>query len=42
MDEQVVRVTELVTDARLPVHKPVRNVDLNQDNAALAQIDKAR
>lgn len=42
VDEQVVRVTELVTDARLPVQKPVRNVDLNQDNAALAQIDKAR
>ncbi|MDH4062911.1 MAG: M1 family aminopeptidase, partial [Acidobacteriota bacterium] len=42
VDEQVVRITEAVAEARLPVTKAVRNVDLNQDYAALAQLDRAR
>ncbi len=38
--EFVVPVTEAVVEHRFPVSGPVRSVDVNQDNAALAVIDK--
>ena len=38
--EFVVPVTEAVVEQRFPVAGPVRSVDVNQDNAALAVIDK--
>jgi hypothetical protein len=38
--EFVVPVTEAVVEQRFPVSGPVRSVDVNQDHAALAVIDK--
>jgi hypothetical protein len=40
--EEVLRLTEAVTEARIPVKGPVRSIELNQDNATLAQIERAR
>ncbi|MEZ5286985.1 MAG: M1 family aminopeptidase [Vicinamibacterales bacterium] len=41
-EERVMRVTEPAAELRIPVQKAVRNVDLNDDNATVAQLDKMR
>ena len=38
--DEVVRVTEAVTDARIRLTGAVRSVELNQDGAALAHFDR--
>jgi aminopeptidase N len=40
--EEVVRVTEAVTDARIRLTGAVRSVELNQDSAALAQFERMK
>jgi hypothetical protein len=40
--EEVVRVSEAVTDARIPLTGAVRSVELNADGAALAHFDRVR
>ncbi len=40
--EQVVAATEAVVEARIPVSGPVRSIEVNQDNAALANFDRVR
>jgi len=43
MQEEVVILTEAVTEARIPVKGgPVRTVDINQDHASLAHFERAR
>ena len=42
VQEEVVRVTEAVTEARIAVRGAVRSVSVNDDQAALAHFDRAR
>jgi len=40
--EEVVRVSEAVTDARIRLTGAVRSIELNQDSAALAHFERQR
>jgi aminopeptidase N len=42
VSEEVVRVTEEVTEARISVKGAIRSVELNRDHAALAHLDRSR
>jgi aminopeptidase N len=42
VQEEVVVLSQAVTDARIPVKGPVRSVEVNEDNAALAVFERSR